>query len=745
MKTSKRFLALLITVVLSCSPLTAFASSVPDPGSRAGSLVDFSAGDLDKGDSNSGDSKSGDTGSGESKSGESKSGESSSGESSEGKSSTKESGEYKPVERVREPGSWAIYWYLCGSDLETNGGWASSQLEEMLKVQLPDDVEVIIQTGGSNSWFMDIDPNVRSIYHYGSDGFKLLETWELANMGDPITYIEFLNYCNTNYPADNRVLLFWDHGGGTLGGVCYDEQFGKDYLSLPDLEFALGATSKTTNGLPLYEFVGFDCCLMATIDAAYVVADYSYYMMGSEDLGYANAWDYTTFFNTISNNKAITGYELGSIVGDTYYKEMGKWPTPQSMTAVSLIDLTRFKPLFKAYCNLGDELLVGVSRNQELLGAYGRAARDAQNFYNSSSTGYSCMVDLGDLVLKGQQEGLFSVYGDDVLEALADCVVFQARGSEHSDVRGLTCFYNYPGDPFYTSLFLPGSYNIGLNYLNQYIVDGVLPEEAIEYVQKASDELDGQVTEITPIEIASLEVLNNYQLLIAPNGQYQLNVGPEIGKQLCAVYITQAWVGDITTSNSLLGLYGLTGHFPHDFENGLFTAAFQNDWAALGDLAVYLDPMGNDLTSSYYAAPVLINDIPYALLVSQDEETGAWSLLGAIEPIDEETGRASKDMYQLQVGDKVDAIMYWLLPEGQVDYESGTRLVEMPLGEIIYDEDTVFRSRPVSGNSEYSLDRYAYFVIMFVMIDFTGNVYYSGPGYYQVYNGEFVPIGPYQF
>ena len=35
-----------------------------------------------------------------------------------------EDGEIKTPSSVEE-GSWAIYWYLCGSDLETNGGFAT--------------------------------------------------------------------------------------------------------------------------------------------------------------------------------------------------------------------------------------------------------------------------------------------------------------------------------------------------------------------------------------------------------------------------------------------------------------------------------------------------------------------------------------------------------------------------------------------------------------------------------------------
>ena len=48
--------------------------------------------------------------------------------------------------------TWAVYWYLCGSDLESRCGYASYDLSEMMEVQLPENVKVVIQTGGTYVW-----------------------------------------------------------------------------------------------------------------------------------------------------------------------------------------------------------------------------------------------------------------------------------------------------------------------------------------------------------------------------------------------------------------------------------------------------------------------------------------------------------------------------------------------------------------------------------------------------------------
>ncbi|MDR2514126.1 MAG: hypothetical protein LBD02_02825 [Christensenellaceae bacterium] len=40
-----------------------------------------------------------------------------------------------------------------------------------------------------------------------------------ASMGDGSTLADFLTFCNENYPADNRAVVFWNHGGGSVASV----------------------------------------------------------------------------------------------------------------------------------------------------------------------------------------------------------------------------------------------------------------------------------------------------------------------------------------------------------------------------------------------------------------------------------------------------------------------------------------------------------------------------------------------
>ena len=143
--------------------------------------------------------------------------------------------------------------YMCGSDLESSRGYASQNLEEILSANLPKNVNIVIQTGGSESWH---NPNISSehIGRYEVKNSKLtqLSSLQQENMGDGETLLSFLNFAKDSYPSDKTSLILWDHGGGTLGGVCFDENYGLDSLSLNELEYALDEANID------FEFIGFE-------------------------------------------------------------------------------------------------------------------------------------------------------------------------------------------------------------------------------------------------------------------------------------------------------------------------------------------------------------------------------------------------------------------------------------------------------------------------------------------------------
>ena len=68
--------------------------------------------------------------------------------------------------------------YMCGSDLESDIGSATADLNEIIRADLPadGDVRVLVATGGAESWWTEeISPDSLGIYEVNEEGLTRLE------------------------------------------------------------------------------------------------------------------------------------------------------------------------------------------------------------------------------------------------------------------------------------------------------------------------------------------------------------------------------------------------------------------------------------------------------------------------------------------------------------------------------------------------------------------------------------------
>ncbi|MCI8520826.1 MAG: hypothetical protein HFE50_04935, partial [Clostridia bacterium] len=61
----------------------------------------------------------------------------------------------QPNERVLNGDTWTVMVYMCGGKEESESGVYSDKLREMMKVNYPESVKVIVQTGGSEQWHLN--------------------------------------------------------------------------------------------------------------------------------------------------------------------------------------------------------------------------------------------------------------------------------------------------------------------------------------------------------------------------------------------------------------------------------------------------------------------------------------------------------------------------------------------------------------------------------------------------------------
>lgn len=81
-------------------------------------------------------------------------------------------------------GTWTMLVYLCGSDLESEGGMAGMDMEEMESASTGDGVRFVVETGGAASWDNDVSPDELERYVICDGDTELVDSQPNASMGE---------------------------------------------------------------------------------------------------------------------------------------------------------------------------------------------------------------------------------------------------------------------------------------------------------------------------------------------------------------------------------------------------------------------------------------------------------------------------------------------------------------------------------------------------------------------------------
>lgn len=591
-------------------------------------------------------------------------------------------------------GSWAVYWYLCGSDLETNGGFATTDLSEMMEVQLPENVNVVIQTGGAAVWQNDqMDPEKLQRWLYNSEGLQLIEEQDTANMGDAQTLYEFLAFANENYPADKVAVTFWNHGGGSVSGAAFDELHGLDSLDLAEMYQAFDAVWPADTEHPALELVGFDTCLMATVDVASTFRNFAKYLVASEEVEPGNGWLYSGWLGALAENTDMDGAALGTAICDTYYQGCEAVGT-QDQTTLSVTDLSRLEPLLDAYESFGQEALAAAAEDPGFFAELGRAAARSENYGgNTREQGYTNMVDLGHLA---RQTAWMLPSAQRVCDALTDCVIYQVGGPYRAEATGLSCYYSYNGDVDDLNGYITVGESTAFKHLYAYELTGELAEDSEEYLSSLDiGELPERVT------LADMD-WDGAPLDLDDEGTSFLTLGPEANDVLAGIGFSLFYVDEAGDQMLLLGT---DNDLTADWENGVFYDNFRGVWGALDGHLVYMELSFEGEDYNLYSVPILLNGEAYNLQVAYDFTAEEWSILGASQGLDE-SGMASKELRLLAEGDVITTIWKAATFTGDDDFEM------YAAEELTVTADTAFGEAPLFDGS-YSM--------VFEMWDAAGN------------------------
>ena len=322
-----------------------------------------------------------------------------------------------------------IMVYMCGTDLESKYGMASSDMQEMASADFGDNVNIIVFTGGCKQWKTNgISNKQNQIYRIRKGGLELLESNQGSKaMTDPDNLASFIQYCSKNYPASRNELILWDHGGGSVSGYGYDEKNNSGSMGLTGIDKAL------RNGGVKFDFIGFDACLMATAETAFTLDDYADYMIASEETEPGVGWYYTDWLTKLGKNTSMPTVEMGKNIVDDFVTTCAKKCKGQK-TTLSVIDLAEFSNTVPSKLKSWAESVSSlISSNQY------QTVSDAR--YGAREFAQSSKIDQVDLV--NLAENTNTQQGFELSSALKGAVKYNRSSSNMTNAYGVSIYFPY--------------------------------------------------------------------------------------------------------------------------------------------------------------------------------------------------------------------------------------------------------------------------------------------------------------
>ena len=603
---------------------------------------------------------------------------------------------------------YTLMVYVCGSDLESNGGYASDDIEEMLESQLADEINLLVYTGGAKSWNNSEIPSNRNLV------FKV-ENHELKAVNDsigmkyfsnPETLLEFLNWSKTNYPADKYGLIFWDHGGGAVSGFGFDENEPNENesLTIDEIKYALDRFE------PKLDFIGFDACLMANFETAYALKDRANYFIASEESEPGSGWEYEKILNQLSRNTSQDTTELGKVVVDSFINS-NDWIFGADAT-LSVIDLRKMDNVYNNVL----AVMRDINNQKFAVNDYRsvtRAIKDSKAFADGE-------IDTIDLMDFSNKVAVNS--SANLTKAIEECVNYNSVTSYVENSNGMSIFFPSENLEYYEKM-LPIYHNIGfsdeyVDIMNEYVniiaggsrrsytVNNNTYETAENYEEYSwyDEELVDEYSyyyDENEFDTAELEVEDrgDYFALHLTDEQWE-NI-TDIGSSI--------WYDD---GDGYVDL-GIDSYFELD-DSGDLKVECDGTWIAINGTVVRYEV--TEKTDNYEKGkvPALLNGEEVNLILCWDKNHPDGKVIGA-ELVDAygNTTLFGKGYIDLKKGDKLEFLVDYY------DYD----------GE--YDDSYIWGDPVIVGNDDLKVS-YEWIgdgecVIYYVLTDIFNNIYFTEP------------------
>ena len=358
------------------------------------------------------------------------------------------------TEKTSNDDAWTVMIYVCGSNLESDGGAATTDISEVLSINgQPEDVNILYETGGTTRWYNNnvnsdksLDKTKLQRWEVRNNQLKWKQDLDLANMAEPDTLESFIKWGVKYYPAEKYALILWNHGGA-MQGVCTDDNYSSgwsyDYLMNSEVKQALTHvfSDNTLNISSKFEFIGYDACAMQVQDIAEFNSQFFNYMVASEELENGDGWDYTCWIDDLYAGRSTP--TILDALCEGFVSQYGSRGNDQTLSWLDLSAMSTYKTAWEnmsstLYNNIGT---YGASNFRSWLinnvKYYGTI--DDDQGYEDIGT-FDVKDFLNEIEKNSTLYSGLSTLVDNVSAAFSNLVKKSSKGGSAGDSYGL-CFY----------------------------------------------------------------------------------------------------------------------------------------------------------------------------------------------------------------------------------------------------------------------------------------------------------------
>lgn len=388
---------------------------------------------------------------------------------------------------------WTVLVYLAGdNNLDEDG---ARDLAEMAKIGSNNNINVVAQFDRAGK------TGTQRFYITKGGGYPKDSIANLGetNTGDPKVLIDFLKWGITTYPAEHYMAVLWNHGSGwneddvydravkvspekekfplmskrafrgkrikkvmfsttmdeilsqpaALRGILYDDE-SKDFLDNAEMKNVLTETAKLIPN-KRFDIIGFDACLMNTVEVAYQLKDTAKVIVGSEETEPGAGWPYDSVLGSLAANPSMSPQEFGKAIVDLYIKSYDKGVDSEPVT-MAAVNLDKISALISSI----DKCAVALKKNIEAQDTFNDimlCSEKVQKFYYRT---YKDIFDFAKLIKEKSKVKEIQDTCASVMEALKPSdnsyiIASKSLTTNMANAHGVSVYF--PGRESYTKYY----------------------------------------------------------------------------------------------------------------------------------------------------------------------------------------------------------------------------------------------------------------------------------------------------